>query len=104
MQLTLKPQWKFVEKAIQTKDGRDAIAFIAVLSAGDVILSFRVIDVRIVEASSVASTETLKLSTLKIKSPAPVSIKQTLKKVVSPYFDTLSILVSQPTRAPSTRI
>ena len=96
----IQSQWNLIEKAVRTKDGRDAVAIVAVLVVGGKVVSARIVDVRIL-SSFVSKKETLKLCSGYIKNSAPVSNKQKVLKTVSPYFDTQTILVTQSPRAPS---
>lgn len=104
--LTIAPQQNIVEKVLKTRAGGYVRArFLVVEYQGQV-------RVKLLSATPIASTEAFAEGVAPAVSvqalPAPVEhavfefIKSLqLESVASPYFDTETILNSQPTRAPS---
>lgn len=95
----IKSQWKFIERAVKTKDGRDAVALVAVFCVDDKVIKAELVNVKVLPT---IETDTYpRICAEYIKSEAPLITRQNITEIISPYFDTFSFLVNQPTRAPS---
>jgi hypothetical protein len=92
------PQIQIIPREFRTPDGRVGTAFFAVFERDGRVFA-KLVSVSYKTESSESKPLALCASCKKSSIVAPLKIG--VQKIVSPYFNTFSIITSQPTRAPA---